>query len=877
MPLLPQQIVLDSARLENITTNTYDPWYPHMAGIPAQLTQQERNRLLRKGREAAIKSLQLGTLTSSSCLDCKTKRSNGIAFYARRPELVWMCYDCWTKRLNGGSPEFDEWARIDTPSASKIDPFITKHGKLRPCWYCNKKAQCWTSGSLRYPEVTPSCIKCCTSLNKPYWLPEQRDMAQVAVDEKLATKEYWRTQYRDQKQRNTKTTEVCHRCGDVPYAYTVYDDPTPRVTTICKDCADKESQLTYGTRKQATEMAQKLVEKAKQASSEALPQWLQDLQTFDTSTAFQKLGNQVFAATEPEEYGYPTPRKWAQLGYLMKCDHNWIDATNNHVKDTAWCTKCGAVRPLSAVTSTPKDQAVVSVVQRDEVVVDPEVGKEESMHTAQPYAISWKRIEQPSAHSFVLRDTTFSISDSKLDHDKGKALAVPNDPIAAAWSELYSSESVYFDRETRFWLILGSHKQADLTPKPVYVYSRATDWARDLPEVGREIRKGDRYLWLKRDGGIQCSAKDYRDLCIAIRNYETAMQLSPVTQAQPKEIKPMNLEKGEIGVAILVQKSQEQLCPNAPRPGKLWAPAGRDARYSGSHIPTDHNFIVKGPSQILEGEGRNGGEAMGVPIQCMNCGVEDTVFANSGAQKGFQIIKALEKYGARDPYDHVTVHNKLPNGQSILRTYVKGISTKAESPLHRVLSLPWRATKATGRGAKMALKSKMAWVLASVVSLIIGGFWGIPAAVETYDAVQAEQCATAKKTGVVESAQHLEDQLYLKFKGAIEQIKLHTDYQVSLPVVGEKGYICENGHFHHINDVLKPDPKPDLKLPLKVKAAVAKPDLKLPLKVKAAVAVEKAKQDIQALKKEIEKALDLKPKATPAPEQDEPEAEDFQF
>ena len=33
----------------------------------------------------------------------------------------------------------------------------------------------------------------------------------------------------------------------------------------------------------------------------------------------------------------------------FKCDHRWIDASNNHVRDTALCLECGAFAPLSSV------------------------------------------------------------------------------------------------------------------------------------------------------------------------------------------------------------------------------------------------------------------------------------------------------------------------------------------------------------------------------------------------------------------------------------------------------------------------------------------------------------------------------------------------
>lgn len=35
---------------------------------------------------------------------------------------------------------------------------------------------------------------------------------------------------------------------------------------------------------------------------------------------------------------------------IANCAHEWIDATNEHVKDTAWCPKCGALESLSNVT-----------------------------------------------------------------------------------------------------------------------------------------------------------------------------------------------------------------------------------------------------------------------------------------------------------------------------------------------------------------------------------------------------------------------------------------------------------------------------------------------------------------------------------------------
>lgn len=35
---------------------------------------------------------------------------------------------------------------------------------------------------------------------------------------------------------------------------------------------------------------------------------------------------------------------------IAKCDHEWIDATNEVVSGTAYCPKCGALESLSNVT-----------------------------------------------------------------------------------------------------------------------------------------------------------------------------------------------------------------------------------------------------------------------------------------------------------------------------------------------------------------------------------------------------------------------------------------------------------------------------------------------------------------------------------------------
>lgn len=35
---------------------------------------------------------------------------------------------------------------------------------------------------------------------------------------------------------------------------------------------------------------------------------------------------------------------------IANCDHEWVDATNEYVKGTAYCPKCGALESLSNVT-----------------------------------------------------------------------------------------------------------------------------------------------------------------------------------------------------------------------------------------------------------------------------------------------------------------------------------------------------------------------------------------------------------------------------------------------------------------------------------------------------------------------------------------------
>lgn len=35
---------------------------------------------------------------------------------------------------------------------------------------------------------------------------------------------------------------------------------------------------------------------------------------------------------------------------IANCDHKWLDVTNKHMKDIAWCPKCGALESLSNVT-----------------------------------------------------------------------------------------------------------------------------------------------------------------------------------------------------------------------------------------------------------------------------------------------------------------------------------------------------------------------------------------------------------------------------------------------------------------------------------------------------------------------------------------------